>query len=69
MAVNQVIAGYTFQNLLKSKHCLQECTTTDLALAWAVSQHVETSKETKAWAVSQDTDTSKNTKDFVVSQH
>ena len=30
--------------------------------AWAVSQHTDTSKNTKAWAVSQHTDTSKNMK-------
>ena len=32
-----------------------------LSVAWAVSQHTDTSKNTKAWAVSQHTDTSKNT--------
>ena len=37
------------------------------ALAWAVSQHTDTSKNTKAWAVSQHTDTSKNTKAWAVS--
>ena len=31
-------------------------------LVWAVSQHIDTSKNTKAWAVSQHIDTSKNTK-------
>ena len=39
------------------------------ALAWAVSQHTDTSKNTRAWAVSQDPDTSKNTRAWAVSQH
>ena len=34
--------------------------------AWAVSQHTDTSKNTKAWAVSQHTDTSKNTLHLVI---
>ena len=38
-------------------------------LAWAVSQHTDTCKNTKAWAVSQHTDTCKNTKAWDVSQH
>ena len=38
------------------------------ALAWAVSQHTDTSKNTKAWTVSQHTDTSKNTEAWGVSQ-
>ena len=37
--------------------------------AWAVSQHTDTSKNTKAWAMSQHTDTSKNIKAWAVSQH
>ena len=37
--------------------------------AWAVSQHIKTSKNTKAWAVSQHIKTSKNTKAWAVSQH
>ena len=34
-----------------------------------MSQHTDTSKNTKAWAVSQHTDTSKNTKAWAVSRH
>ena len=40
-----------------------------LALAQAVSQHNDTSKNTRAWAVSQHTDTGKNAKAWAVSQH
>ena len=40
-----------------------------LALAWALSQHTDTSKTTEAWSVTQHTDTSKNTKAWAVSQH
>ena len=39
------------------------------ALVWALSQHTDTTKNTKAWAVSQHTDTTKNTKAWAVSQH
>ena len=34
-----------------------------------MSQHIDTSKDTKAWAVSQHIDTSKDTKAWDVSQH
>ena len=37
--------------------------------AWAVSQHIDNSKNTQAWAVSQHVGTSKNTKVWAVSQH
>ena len=37
-----------------------------LVTVWAVSQHNDTSKNTKAWAVLQHTDTSKNTKTWAV---
>ena len=39
------------------------------AVAWAVSEHTDTSNNTKAWVVSQHTDTSNNTKAWAVSQH
>ena len=42
---------------------------TSTALAWAVSQHIDTSKNIKAWAVSQHIDTSKNIRALAVSQH
>ena len=38
-------------------------------LAWAVSQHTDTSNHTKSRAVSQHTDTSNHTKSRAVSQH
>ena len=39
------------------------------AMAWAVSQYIDTTKNTKGWAVSQHTDTSKNTKAWDVTTH
>ena len=37
--------------------------------AWAVSEHIDTSKSIKVWAVSQHIDTSKNIKAWALSQH
>ena len=43
--------------------------TSNNTVAWAVSEHIDTSKNTKAWAVSEHINTSKNTKAWAVSQH
>ena len=40
-----------------------------IALAWAVSQHIDFSQNTKAWDVSQHIGTSKNIKAGAVSHH
>ena len=51
------------------KYKCSEVIQLESALAWAVSQHIGTRKNTKAWAVSQHIDTRKNTKSWAVSQH